>query len=41
MKMISSFGEASKLVQRHPCPSEEYGGAVGGSSTEMEQGALG
>jgi len=26
-------------VNRHPCPSEENGGAVGGSSTKMEQDA--
>ena len=28
-------------ARRHPCPSEEYGGAVGGSSTKMEQDAPG
>jgi len=25
------------MARRHPCPSEEHGGAVGGSSTKMEQ----
>jgi len=27
------------MARRHPCPSEEHGGAVGGSSTKMEQDA--
>ena len=26
-------------ARRHPCPSEENGGEVGGSSTKMEQDA--
>ena len=26
------------VVRHHPCPSEEHGGEVGGSSTRMEQG---
>jgi len=29
------------VARRHPCPSEEHGGAVGGSSTKMEQDAPG
>lgn len=27
------------MARRHPCPSEEHEGVVGGSSTKMEQDA--
>jgi len=27
------------MARRRPCPSEEHGGEVGGSSTKMEQDA--
>jgi len=31
--------EDAGVARRHPCPSEEDGGEVGGSSTKMEQDA--
>ena len=31
--------QVAGVARWHPCPSEEHGGAVGGSSTKMEQDA--
>ncbi len=34
---ILSLRSQVGVARQHPCPSEEHGGAVGGSSTKMEQ----
>jgi hypothetical protein len=38
-KSVSETSGFLEEARRHPCPSEENGGAVGGSSTKMEQDA--
>jgi len=34
---FGSVKDNGGVARQHPCLSEEYGGAVGGSSTKMEQ----